>query len=136
MSIPFWNRNVAPESATDVVSDHNVAVDLFQLADIAPNASVVEAWRSIEQSARNLIQAHGHDVDYDVSTPYKLIRNWLVRGKIIDEQSGKVFEQLRQLRNKVIHADGYELTADQARECIDPAVKLRRYLDFLAHKAT
>lgn len=123
------------ESATEPIPSHNVAVDLYQFADVAPNASVVEAWRSIEKSAKNLIKARGHDVDYDVATPYKVIQDVLVSRKIIEERSGKVFEQLRQLRNKVRHADGYELTPGQATDYIDLAVKLRGYLDFLAHEA-
>lgn len=111
-------------------------VDLYQLADIAPNASVVEAWKSIESSAKNLIKTRGHEVDYGADTPYKMIQDVLAREGIIDKQSGRVFEQLRQLRNKVVHADGYELTPDQAKGYINLAIKLRSYLEFLANKAT
>lgn len=123
-----------PDEARKIESDgeRNVSIDLHQLADSAPNTAVTEAWKSVEQAARHVIDARGHAVDGDAATPYKQIQELLVREKIIDEQSVRVFDKLRILRNKVVHADGFELSSEQAREYVDLAMKLRSYLEFLA----
>lgn len=125
----------APPDAKDVAEQRNVSIDLAELADIAPNAAVVESWRSLEAQAKALIKSRGHDLDYDVATPYKLIQNVLVRGKIIDKQSGRVFDDLRQLRNKVVHAKEVELSPDQSKEYVELSTKLRTYLAHLMGQA-
>jgi len=104
-------------------------VDLLELAEVSPSAAVMEAWKSIGASAKSLIARQGREVDLDASTPYKKIEDILVGDQIIEEKQGKVFAELRQLRNKVAHAAGYEVTPEQAIEYVRLALKMRDYLD-------
>lgn len=108
---------------------HTAQVDLLELAQVSPSAAVIEAWKSIEASAKGLIARRGHKADYGVPTPYKMIQDILVRGKIIDEKWGKVFRELRQLRNKVSHAAGYHVTSEQAAEYVRLALRIRDHID-------
>ena len=120
-----------PEEVGTAKDRRQISVDLFELADAAPNAALVESWRSVEGAAKALIASRGHDLDYEVPSPYKLIQDVLVRGKMIEERVGRVFEQLRRLRNKVVHADGFEVSVEQAREYVGLAARLRAYLELL-----
>ena len=124
-------KQEASEALPDTAEPENgkVEVDLFELAEVSPSAAVLEAWRSVETSAKALIAGRGHEVDYDVATPYKMIQDILVGGKIIEEKKGKIFNELRQLRNKVAHATGYRLTTEQAEEYVRLALRMKDYLD-------
>ena len=119
---------------TEIVDAHNTNFDLYDIADISPNQSIVEAWRSVECSAKKLIKMYRPDTDFDVETPFRKMQNILYRGNIIDKQSTSVFKKLRQLRNKVVHAEGYELSPDQAKKYVDLALKLRSYLEYMSSK--
>jgi len=119
------------------ILEKKVSVDLNDLAKISPSAAVAESWRSVENAAKQLIQSKEIEVDYDVHTPYKLIQNVLVKGKLIDERSGKIYQELRQLRNKVVHAEDFELSEEQALDYIRLSMKLKAYFELLAEdKAT
>jgi hypothetical protein len=120
-------KDVLPEAPDKAKS--TVTIDLYGLAQVSPTAAVVEAWKAIETAAKNLIAARGHKLDYDVERPFKLIQDVLVKGKIIDPRHGKILDDLRQLRNKVVHAAGFTLSAEQAVQYIDLSIKLRQYLE-------
>ncbi len=108
-----------------------VSIDLYELADTSPTAAIAEAWRSVESSARRLIASRGQNPDYDVPDVYRLIQEVLVGNGIVDERTGKIFEDLRRLRNKVTHAAGYRVSAERARQFVDLAIRMREHFDSL-----
>lgn len=102
---------------------------LEDLAKVAPNAAVLQAWNEVESAARNLLEARGRTVDADSPTPYLRIERMLQRGELVEERKVKIFKDLRRLRNKVAHAAGYEITRAQAEEYIELALALREHLE-------
>lgn len=102
---------------------------LEELARIAPNAAVLEAWKEVEAAARRLLAAHGLEVDSTGATPYLRIEQMLQRGEYVEESRVKIFKDLRRLRNKVAHATGYEISHVQAQEYIELALALKESLD-------
>ncbi|QDT42208.1 hypothetical protein Pan241w_22890 [Gimesia alba] len=110
----------------------SVEIDLYELASISPTVAVIEAWKSVESAARVLIQAKGHRLDYDTATPYKLIQDTLENENLLDERHCKIFNDLRLLRNKIVHAEGYTFSEEQARKYIDLSIRLRSYLNELS----
>lgn len=108
--------------------DTQAQIDLAQLAEEAPNAAVLEAWKVVEGAAKELIESRGHTPDYDVATPLKLMEKMLAGTGLLDEKAVQVFSRLRQLRNKVVHAQGYTLSVEQAREYVDLALRLRKQI--------
>jgi hypothetical protein len=109
---------------------------LRELASIAPNASVLEAWRDVETAAKALLAAHDYDLDYDVDTPYRMIEGVLGRDDLVPTRQVKMYRELRRLRNKVAHADDYDLSPGQAREYIDLAMALCEELEERTAAAT
>src|SRR5262245_24456347 len=128
----------AKEALPEVLDKNksSVEIDLYGLAQISPTAAITEAWRAVESSAKSLIAFKGHKLDYEVDRPYKLIQDVLVRGKIIDQRRGKIFNDLRQLRNKIVHTEHFTLSTEQAEKYIDLSIKLRQYLDSLRAQTT
>ena len=105
---------------------------LTTLADIAPNAAVLEAWAQVQTAAKSLIERHGHKLDYDVAEPYRLIQQILERSGLLERRKIKVFQDLRRLRNKAAHADGFDVAPAQAKEYVELAVSLAGYMDNVA----
>jgi len=125
-------QEVLPDEPPSERKLESVQIDLYELAAVSPAAAVIEAWKSIESSAKDLIQSKGHAPDYDVATPYKLIQDVLLRDKLIDERHGKIFNDLRRLRNKIVHATDYTFFEEQAKQYIGLSIRLRNHLDELA----
>lgn len=98
---------------------------LYQLAEIAPNAAVLEAWKKLELAAKKLIAQMGYDLDYNIAAPYRLIAQILEKARLIELKKVKVFDELRKLRNKIAHAADFEIASDQAKEYVGLANSLR-----------
>jgi len=105
---------------------------LIATAGRLPNISIMEAWKVVDDAAELLIKSKRNDVDLDVPTRYKLIQNILVKGRFIDIKKGKLFDELRQLRNKVAHAQDYSVGKAEAEQYIELCFKLRDHFEELA----
>ena len=127
---PDLNAGIAE---TDAYRD--VRSRLTTLADIAPNAAVLEAWTQVQGAAKALIERRGHKMDYDVAEPYRLIQQIMERSGILERRKIKIFQDLRRLRNKAAHADDFDVSPAQAKEYVGLAMSLAGYLDKLANGA-
>ena len=101
---------------------------LISLAAVSPTSAVLSAWKEVEKSAVKLILSHRPDMTFESGAPYKLIQNCLHKGDMIDRKKVKIFNDLRNLRNKVAHAPGYELDQLRVLDYIDIAMDLKSYL--------
>ncbi len=101
---------------------------LIATAEHMSNAAVIEAWNVVDDAAELLCKSIDSNIDLNVDTRYKLIEDFLLEQKVIDTKKGKLFNELRQLRNKVAHAAGYEVGKAEAIQYIDLCFKLTEYL--------
>ena len=108
---------------------HDQKALLIASADNLPSSSVLESWQVVDEAAEKLIRSKRSDVDLYINTRYKLIENILVTGNIIDTKKGKLFSELRQLRNKVAHASGYEVGKAEAIQYIELCFKLAEHFN-------
>ena len=90
--------------------------DPEMLAEVAPNAAVLAAWREVELAAKKLVAARGHDLDLDVANPFLVLEQVLDGAELVERPKVKIFHDLRQLRNRVAHAGEYEVNKQQAKE--------------------
>ncbi|MEZ5799558.1 MAG: hypothetical protein R3D29_02535 [Nitratireductor sp.] len=126
-------EQAAKEGGLEIEASTQVAEDfeehLRQIAEISPNAAIVEAFRQIEQSAKALIRANGTQPDYKVAAPYRLIERILETTNMLGKREVKIFHDLRWLRNKVTHSESYVATRAQALEYIELASLLVSKID-------
>lgn len=101
---------------------------LIAASENLPNSAVLEAWETVDEAAEVLIKSRISDVKLDLNTRYKHIENILVQGDIIDTKKGKLFSELRQLRNKVAHAKGFEVGKSESIQYVELCFKLTDYL--------
>ena len=98
--------------------------ELTDLVEIGPNAAVLSAFQEVENAAKYLLDSIGQTIDYSIGSPYKVMGRILNEAGLFDNKNLKVFDELRILRNKVAHADGYEISRDQSLEYVKLAMQL------------
>ncbi|MBT1065130.1 hypothetical protein KJY73_16175 [Bowmanella sp. Y26] len=108
---------------------------LIASADNLPNAAILESWAVVDDAAERLVRIHQPQVDLNISTRYKLLQDLLIRGKLIDTKKGKLFDELRRLRNKVAHAVDFEVGSAQAILYIELCFTLAEHFNALAGTA-
>ncbi|GIU22379.1 hypothetical protein TUM3792_24440 [Shewanella sp. MBTL60-007] len=116
-------QGVFPELKTDKKSM------LIASANHLPNSAIIEAWEQVDLAAERLIKSHCDNITLDKNTRYKHIENILISEALIDTKQGKLFSELRQLRNRVAHAVGYEVGGAEAIQYIELCFKLIEHLN-------
>ncbi|ABV85851.1 TM1812 family CRISPR-associated protein [Shewanella pealeana] len=118
-------QGVFPELKTDKKSM------LIASANSLPNSAILEAWEQVDLAAEQLIKSHCDNITLDKNTRYKHIENILISEALINTKQGKLFSELRQLRNKVAHAVGYEVGKAESIQYIELCFKLIEHLNRL-----
>lgn len=101
---------------------------LISSARHLPNTCILEAWDQLHQETRNLTQAHFPEANFSEDTPYKDTEVFLTQEEVLDQRKSKLFNELRRLRNKIAHAEGYEVGGQEAIQYIELCYRL---IDFL-----
>ncbi len=105
---------------------------LIASANNLPNSAIIQAWDAVDTAAECLIRAKNINIELDVNTRYKHIESILLKESFINTKQGKLFSELRQLRNRVAHAVGYEIGKVEAVQYIELCFKLVSHLETLA----
>ncbi len=101
---------------------------LIASANSLPNSAILEAWEQVDLAAEQLIKSHCDNITLDKNTRYKHIENILINEALINTKQGKLFSELRQLRNRVAHAVSYEVGKAEAIQYIELCFKLIEHL--------
>jgi hypothetical protein len=102
---------------------------LVELAHDMPSASILEAWKIIENKTEALIHKVNPEIDLDKSTRYKLMQKTLRDENLLETKKVKIFNDLRQIRNRAANVQNYKISSDQALNYISIAVKLIDYME-------
>lgn len=97
---------------------------LMHLTALSPRAVVLESWRDVESSA--LDAAHRKELKISMAphpSPVAIGRS-LSEAGLIDENKLEIFNKLRSMRNKAVHADDFDMDKDDALEYADMASKI------------
>jgi hypothetical protein len=106
---------------------------LRRIADISPRAAVMEAWRDIEVTTKQVTDAYEISTDGQIAG-VKAIRE-LVNQHLLPESVVSVYEQMRRLRSRAAHAADFAITTDEAERYIDTAYRFHNTLLFLLQQA-
>lgn len=89
-------------------------VELIQLAQYMPNAAVLEAWNKLEMKTTAFLENQNQTLPTTSEQPYKALQDLLAEEELLEVKRLKLFDELRQLRNKVAHAKNYKISSEQA----------------------
>ena len=110
-------RKETEKSIPHETGEDRDTTNIVKLAELAPRAAVIEAWRRLESEAIEALERS------DSKTPGAKLRTgtvWraLLSEKVIKENQCKIIEELRVLRNTAVHADEFSFNTSDAIDYI------------------
>lgn len=108
---------------------NNPEQELVNNAHHLPNHSILEAWSHLDLAARAQLLAHDTTIEIPEQQPYKFVGKTLLEKNIITAKQSKLFHELRKLRNKVAHAQGFEVNSVLAKQYIEVCFALARSIE-------
>jgi len=94
---------------------------LLRIADVSPRAAIVEAWTLIEMAASKKGLKAG--VALPRTSP-KMIVDYLQMSGELPQNSIKLIEQLRKLRNQAVHMPDFAISQSEAERYLELAAKI------------
>jgi uncharacterized protein YutE (UPF0331/DUF86 family) len=94
---------------------------LLRIADVSPRAAIVEAWTLIEMAASKKGLKAG--VALPRTSP-KMIVDYLQMSGDLPQNSIKLIEQLRKLRNQAVHMPDFAINQSEAERYLELAAKI------------
>lgn len=94
-----------------------------------PTDGVLEAWKELDQAARQLAERQGFVSDEQDQEPYKSVQRYLQQHELADVKVLKIFADLRNLRNRVAHALDYQLGQATASRYVALCEQLVNYFN-------
>lgn len=106
---------------------------LRRIAEISPRAAIMEAWRDIEVTTKQVTDAYGISTSGQIAGVRAI--NELVQRHLLPNSVTSVYEQMRRLRSRAAHAADFVITSEEAEQYIDTAYRFHNTLLFLLQQA-
>ena len=90
-----------------------------RIADFLPNASILSAWNALDQAAQQKLLSYDASISIPADQPYKYVGKALLENNLISQKQSKIFHDLRVLRNKVAHAENFQISGKLAKQYIE-----------------
>ncbi len=117
----------SPESGGSALPVAAPSDRLFNLAKISPRAAILEAWQSVEFTARRVILQHSGSPVPDMSSPLRVVRALSELDLLPPDDIG-LFHDLRGLRNQATHAPDFGPSLDAVSRYLQLAAGLEQRL--------
>lgn len=106
---------------------------LVSISELAPRSAILEAWLVVESAAVDVAKKKGISTFKSHPGPMRL-RDYLVKGDLLNKDQQAVFEQLRNLRNEAVHVADVEFTRKAVDDYIASALQMAAYLEQKANE--
>lgn len=116
----------ARQAFPELVSDRRA--QLIAAVENLPNSAILGAWAEVEDAAETLLRRDNPGLSLSPDTPYKHMGELLVMGQKLDTAKGKLFTELRRLRNKVAHARDFQVGKAEAILYVELCFQLQSHL--------
>lgn len=101
---------------------------ILNLVSFSTRASIMEAWLEVESAAIAVASSFWNQPPSDVMKNYPKLGEYLLQCKVINEKQLDIFNTLRKLRNKAVHAEELELNEKDARSYVQLALNLAEHI--------
>ncbi len=129
LSLPETSKNIQLSSQ----SQNELADRLVATSELAPRSAILEAWLVVEAAAVDVVKKKGISAFTSHPSPMRL-RDYLVKGELLNKDQQVVFEQLRKLRNDAVHVADAEFTLKAVDDYIASALQMAEYLEQQANE--
>lgn len=129
LSLPETSKNIQLSGQSQ-----NELIDrLISISELAPRSAILEAWLVVEAAAVDIVKKKGISAFTSHPGPMRL-RDYLVKGELLNKDQQVVFEQLRKLRNDAVHVADAEFTRKAVDDYIASALQMAGYLEQQANE--
>ncbi len=101
---------------------------LLSLVTYSPRVAIMEAWIELETAAVELTSSIWNEPNKDMFRSMPKLGEYLYKSKIFDATQLKIFNKLRQLRNKSAQAAELNLHENDVKSYVQMAVNLTNYI--------
>lgn len=115
---------IRPSPVTQQVDRTAVPERLQQIAAVSPAAAIIESWRDLEAAAADATARRGISV---VGGSWQLFEALKSQG-VLNSTQAAILDNLRNLRNKAVHAPEGNLAVEQALRYAEIATMMADYL--------
>lgn len=119
---------IAEEKGEEAPSITSTSSNLINLVSYSTRAAIMEAWLEVESSGIAVASSFWGQPPNNIFKNMPKLGEYLLQCNIIDENQLTVFNKLRQLRNKAVHAQDLELSEDDARSYVILASDLAKHI--------
>lgn len=130
-------RSALPEASKDIQlsgqSQDELIDRLVSISELAPRSAILEAWLVVEAAAVDVAKKKGISSFKTHPGPMRL-RDYLVKGDLLNKDQQVVFEQLRNLRNEAVHVSDAEFTRKAVDDYVASALQMASYLEQKANE--
>lgn len=106
---------------------------LVSISELAPRSAILESWLVVEAAAVDVARKKGISTFKSHPGPMRL-RDYLVKGDLLNKDQQGVFEQLRNLRNEAVHVADADFTQKAVYDYITSALQMAGYLEQKANE--
>jgi len=123
-SLPSAPVEDGSENIEEIPSNKPFA-QILRIAEVSPRASIVEAWREIENVVTRIAQNRGmhRNAFSGANIIKKLIESDSVDKSLLDE-----YQRMRKLRNEAAHAEEFQISQNEAERYITIAIEMAGFL--------
>ncbi|MBN4054332.1 hypothetical protein JYT87_01350 [Nitrospira defluvii] len=129
LSLPETSKNIQLSGQ----SQDELIDRLVSISELAPRSAILEAWLVVEAAAVDVAKKKGISTFKSYPGPMRL-RDYLVKGDLLNKDQQAVFEQLRNLRNEAVHVADAEFTRKAVDDYIASALQMAGYLEKKANE--
>jgi hypothetical protein len=119
--------NLLPENREQYYNSNN---RLIEIAEVSPRAAISESWRELEITTVKLLTNLGYDSNNVQMS--KIFRNILIENNypksIYDD-----YRKLRELRNKAVHANDFEISQSDAERYINTTLDIILFIQKISN---
>lgn len=123
-STPTHMQSVVIQSEDEDAMAPSIPLQLEQIAQASPRATVIYIWSIVEQEVENVLQSLGKPIHLDESQKIR----WLKKHKVLDTSLLKVFVDLKGLYEHVASESYVRVTPQEAMRYCELCQRIRMEL--------
>lgn len=117
-----------PPKIQEQLTQASTEARLLNLVSYSTRAAILEAWLEVESAATTIASSFWNKPPSEIFRNYPRLGEYLLQCKIIDRNQLETFNRLRELRNKVAHAEELNLSEKDAESYIELASSLAAHI--------
>ena len=111
-------KALEPSSSEIEQANQDRTNELVKMSATSPSGAIIEAWKDVEQAAREMVESSGLPLNNLPSRPYYSLQVFLSKNALLPKAEIETFRELRMIRNRAAHPSEHDVTVDQARRYV------------------